>query len=151
MTVLLFALGLFGLSWLVHLAWWRLRLPRHHTKALLQVFAGVPAAAVAALAATDRLDLLSAAGWASAALFHTGSTLCYLITYAGVEETSPSLVIIRALERAGTLGATREELQPCITNEQFITPRLSSLIRDGFVDLQDDTYRLTDRGRSVRR
>ena len=149
MTVLFFALGLFALAWLVHVAWWRLCLPPHHTKALLFVLAGVPLAAAGILAATSRLGLLNPADWAAVALFYAGASLCYLITYAGVEETSPSLVIIRALERAGAGGATRADLQPCITNEQFITPRLESLVRDGFVALEAGTYRLTKRGRSA--
>ncbi len=149
MIVLLLALGTFGLSWLVHFAWWRMRLPRHHTKALMMVFAGVPAAVVAVMGVSGRLEMLTPGQWASLGLFHAGATLCYLITYAGVEETSPSLVIIRALERAGERGATRAELQPCITNEQFINPRLDSLTRDGFVSLEDGSYRLTERGRSA--
>lgn len=149
MTVLLFALGLFGLSWLVHFAWWRLQLPRHHTKALVLVFALTPLAIVAGLILLGRANLFTLAEWASLGLFHAGASLCYLITYAGVEETSPSLVIIRALERAGNRGATRADLQPCITNEQFITPRLDSLTRDGFVQLESGAYRLTDRGRSA--
>jgi hypothetical protein len=151
MTVLLSALGLFGLSWLLHFAWWRLRLPTHHTKALVVVFAGTPVAAAAALALSDNHAVFTSADWASLALFHMGASLCYLITYAGVEETSPSLVIIRALERAGKRGATRDDLQPCITDEQFITPRLDSLTRDGFVLLDHGSYRLTERGRSAAR
>jgi len=149
MTVLLFALGLFGLSWLVHFAWWRMHLPRHHTKALMIVYAGTPAAVVVVLLFAGNLGVFTPAEWASLSLFHAGATLCYLITYAGVEETSPSLVIIRALERAGERGATRADLQPCITNEQFISPRLDSLTRDGFVTLVDGSCRLTERGRSA--
>lgn len=151
MTTLLLALGLFGLAWLVHLVWWRIRLPRHHTKALVLLFAAVPVAVVAILTATNRIGLLPAAGWVSVGLFHAGSSLCYFITYAGVEETSPSLVIIRAVEQAGSSGASRRDLQPCITNELFIAPRLDSLQRDGFVTLERGLYRLTDRGRSAAR
>jgi hypothetical protein len=151
MTALLLALGLFSIAWVIHLVWWRICLPRHHTTALVLLFTTVPVAVGALLATTDRLGILTPSAWASVALFHTGSSLCYFITYAGVEETSPSLVIIRALERAGQAGATRGDLAPFISNESFITPRLNSLQRDGFVTLQTGCYHLTKRGRSAAR
>jgi hypothetical protein len=67
------------------------------------------------------------------ALFYLGAAGCYLITYAGIEETSPSLVIIRALERAGAKGCTKDELARLITDERFVQPRFQALKRDGLV------------------
>lgn len=146
MTVLLIALGVFGLSWLVHLAWWRCALPARQTRALITVFAGGPGVAVLALALLDQLPALSPPSWAALALFHGGATLCYLITYAGIEETSPSLVIIRTLEEAGERGATREELHARLAAARFLPPRIDALVRDGLITRADGMLRLTPRG-----
>ena len=151
MFIFLLSLGLFSCAWLMHLAWWRVHLPRHHTKALLLIFATVPVLGAALLLLTGWTGHLTLANWISAVLFYSSATLCYLITYAGVEETSPSLVLIRALEQAGAGGASRQELQTLITNERFILPRLGTLQGDGFVILDSGIYRLTERGRSAAR
>lgn len=150
MAAFAFALSLFLLALAVHVIWWRCRLPRHHTAALLLVFAGPPLLAGALWLGGSRFGL----GWADLpgiALFYAAACGCYLITYAGVEETSPSLVIIRALEQAGDRGCSREELGPCITDERFIAPRLAALQRDGLVVAAGDGARLTPAGRRLAR
>lgn len=145
MAAFAFALTLFLLALALHVAWWRCRLPRHHTAALLAVFALPPLPAGALWFAGCRFGL----GWPDLpgiALFYTAAAVCYLITYAGVEETSPTLVIIRTLEQAGERGCYRAELDPCITDERFITPRLAALRRDGLVTPTSDGARLTPAG-----
>lgn len=145
MAALALALGLFLIALGIHVIWWRWQLPRHHTAALLVAFAVPPLLAGLLWLAGARFGL----GWtdlAGIALFHAAATGCYLITYAGVEETSPSLVIIRALEQAGARGCSRAELQPCITDERFIAPRLAALQRDGLVTAAGAGARLTPAG-----
>lgn len=146
MAAFTFALFLFLLALAIHIVWWRCRLPRHHTAALLLVFAMPPVLATSVwLGGVCRFGLT----WADLpgiALFYAAATGCYLITYAGVEETSPSLVIIRALEQAGSKGCTREELSSCITEERFIFPRLVALRRDGLVVAASEGAKLTPSG-----
>lgn len=151
--MLLFAAGLgyFATAWLVHLVWWRIRLPRHHTGTLLKIFALVPVALSATLWGSTWAGAWTWVEWLALGLFHAGSTGCYLITYAGVEATSPSLVIIRALAAAAPRGMTVSELQPLIRDEEFILPRLYALERDHFVESEDSVIRLTARGRSAAR
>jgi hypothetical protein len=149
MAALLIALGLFAGSWGTHLVWWRLSPPQRPFRVLVAVFIGNPVVLVAALGALGRTDMMDAAEWASVGFFHLGATLCYLITYAGIEETSPSLAIVRKVESAGAAGATLEELGSVVTNERFIDPRLASLERDGFVTVQEGNFRLTAKGRSA--
>jgi len=138
-------------AWVVHLIGWRLRRPRHHTAALLLIFLVVPAAAI---------GLVLAAGWSlripptdlpGMALFYLGAVGCYLIVYAGVEETSPSLVVIRALERAGSAGCRREELAALVDDDSFVRPRIAALQRDGLVALEAAGGRLTPAGRRAAR
>ena len=113
MTLLLTAVGLFLSAFAAHVALWRIRIPRRQTLTLVLVFAAVPLLAWAVarvVGATVAPAALPAIG-----LFYAGAACCYLITYAGVEEASPSLLIIRALESAADKGCSRVELAAIIT------------------------------------
>jgi hypothetical protein len=149
MSAFLIASGFFFLSLTVHVGVWRLRLPKHHTRALLLIFALVPVVGAGVLLMMGRnpgwpgLQLADVPGMA---LFYLGATACYLITYAGVEEVSPSLLIIRALEAAPAKGCTRDELAALITKERFVLPRLRALQRDGLLAPADTGAALTARG-----
>lgn len=151
MAAFLLTLTLFALALGLHFIWWRWRLPRHHTLALLGVFAAVPLGAALLLPAAGLLPALSWLDLPGIALFYGGACGCYLITYAGVEETSPSLVIIRALERAGAAGCSHADLGACVTEERFITPRIVALQRDKMVAPTGQGARLTPAGRRVAR
>jgi hypothetical protein len=151
MAAFLLASALFMLALGLHFIWWRWRLPRHHTLALLGVFAAVPLAVVLICAATGLPPFLTWADLPGIALFYGAACGCYLITYAGVEETSPSLVIIRALERAGPAGCTHADLGACVTEDRFITPRINALQRDGLVSPSGAGARLTPAGLRVAR
>jgi len=149
MAALLTALILFVTALAVHVAWWRIRLPRHHNAALLAVFAAVPTAAALFAWVADLRYGLAWADLPGVLLLYGTATGCYLITYAGVEETSPSLVIIRALEKAGPAGCTAEELGAHLTEDRFITPRIAALQRDRLVEPAGNGARLTPAGRRV--
>lgn len=146
MAAFLYTLTLFVLALTIHVLWWRLRLPRHHTAALLLVFALPPVVAGIGWFFSAPSFGLTPADLPGIGLFYLGAAGCYLITYAGVEETSPSLVIIRTLEKAGSAGCTYEELGTCVTEERFIAPRLAALQRDGLVVAAREGARLTPAG-----
>lgn len=133
MIALAATLALLVLAWTVHLVWWRTSVPRRQTRALMLTFAVVPMA-VATLWVASAIDLpLRLAELPGMALLYATATGCYLITYAGVEETSPSLAVIRRLQAAGEGGCSREELSVVITADNFVQPRLEALRRDGLV------------------
>ena len=146
--VFLSALALFALAWIIHLVWWRLSIPAHPGSALIVVFAGTPLAIGAlgwVVCEVASLDL-SAIG-----LFYVGAVLCYFITYTGIEESSPSLTIARALERAGAKGCNREELLRAFERENFVGRRINVLARDGIVAPTARGHVLTPRGECVAR
>lgn len=146
MAALILALGLFAAAWLAHLAWWRLSLPRHHTLALLIVFAATPFVAGGVWLAIGRPALVPLGAIPGILALYAGATGCYLITYSGVEQTSPSLVIIRALKEAGSNGCSREELARLVTEDVFVKPRLEALRSDGLLAASGAGYALTSRG-----
>lgn len=133
MLNLVVALSLVTLALLIHVAWWRWRLPRHHTRALILAFSLPPCLALGIWLGTGISLGVTLPDLLAIMLFYVAATGCYLITYAGVEATSPSLVIMRTLEKAGPRGCAHAELKPCITEELFITPRLVALQEDGLI------------------
>jgi len=151
MSALLCTLALLVLAWLAHLAWWRVRLPRNHSAALLAVFLLVPAVALALWLAGELPLPVSVADLPGMTALYLGATGCYLITYAGVEHTSPSLVVVRTLKAAGARGCARADLAGLVTEESFVRPRLEALRRDGMVAPAPGGYVLTPRGRRAAR
>lgn len=137
---------MFAVAWAAHAVWWRVKLPRHHTGALILVFTATLLIASVLWAATGR-PLVSLPELPSIALLYLGAAACYLITYSGVEQTSPSLVIVRAIAAAGQNGCPRQDLATLITEEQFVRPRLDALLRDGMVIPVDGGLILTRRGK----
>jgi hypothetical protein len=152
-AALILALGLFATAWLAHLAWWRLSLPRHHTLALLIIFSATPfVAAAASLVLGGGPSLVPAPAIPCVLALYAAATGCYLIAYAGVEQTSPSLVIIRALQAAGSSGCTHDDLGRLVTEDVFLKPRLEALRSDGLLAASGaGGYVLTQRGRRAAR
>ena len=146
MVALLASLALFSAAWLLHLAWWRASPPRRHITALLCLFCAVPPAAALAWLALP-LQVVPAPGEIPATLsLYFGAAACYLILYTGVEQTSPTLVIVRVLERERQNGCTSADLANLITEDLFVRPRLDALVADGLLLRAPDGWSLTPRG-----
>lgn len=147
MSALLSSFALFAFAWLLHLAWWRIRLPGHQMGALLVVFALAPLLAGILWLVAGQPALFMAQDLPGIALFYSGGLGCYLITYTGIEETSPSLAAMQALLDAGTAGCSPDELSAVVTDENFVMPRLEALRRDGMLKASQGGSVLTSRGK----
>lgn len=154
MAVLLWSYATVTLAFLLHLIWWRIRIPKYQTRTLLFVFFGVLAAALMGLALAARLLRPTAAPlpagiseYVQIALFVIAFTLAYVITYSALEADSPSLVMIRAVAHAGAAGLRQAEFHAWLSDDRLVTPRIQDLIRDHLVILDGDRYRLTAKGR----
>lgn len=145
MSPLLASLGLFAVAWLVHLAWWRTKPPRRQSAALVSLFLAVPVFAALGAALLGGIGL-SAAEIPAVIALYAGAALSYLIIYTGVEQTSPSLMIVRTLACAQDRGCAIEELAQVMTDEILVGPRLHALALDGIVAPSDDGWVLTRRG-----
>jgi hypothetical protein len=150
MAALLTPLALLGIAWLVHAAWWRLRLPRRPLAALLTLFAIVPFGAAFAWLVLP-FQFLAAAEIPGALALYSGAAACYLVVYTGVEQSSPTLVIVRALEGAIAEGCSSEDLAKLITDDLFVRPRLEALALDGLLASTASGWVLTPRGRRAAR
>jgi hypothetical protein len=152
MPALLVTLGLSLAAFGVHVMVWRIRVPARQTRALGLIFllvASVAAALWIVARSGGHRGPLSAAALPQVGLGYAAIACCYLIVYAGVEEFSPSLVIIRALKASAGRGCTRGELADFITAERFIAPRLAALVRDGLIEGPPSGRRLTRKGRRM--
>lgn len=150
MTTLLLSLSLFGSALLAHLLLWRIWSPRPATGVLLGLFAVVGIAGL--VAAIWPLGLVSGL-WqlVQAGLFHGASSLAYTVVYTGIEETSPSLAVVRAVHRAGARGCTLEHLKRVVHQGNFLNRRLELLRTGGLVVDVVGHWRLTDKGARVAR
>jgi hypothetical protein len=151
MSALLSSLALVAFAWVLHVLWWRISLPRHQMGALLGVFALAPVLAGVLWLVIGRPAFVLPQDLPGVAMFYAGALGCYLIAYTGVEETSPSLAAMQALQDAGPAGCSPEELSSVITDSNFVKPRIDALKRDGMLAAAEGGFVLTPRGRKAAR
>lgn len=153
MRVLLYGLFLFFLSFTLQLIIWKVHLPKRQTKALLLVFFSTMLGGLiciylfsnyTAILRTFSLDFIYE--YFHIALFFISLTLAYMITYSAIEADSPSLVMIRAVARAGAEGLDKREFEKTMNNELLIVPRVRDLVTDKMAYMEGDKYRLTLKG-----
>ena len=145
MATFLLSLSLWGAAFLAHLVLWRIWLPRPATNVLLGLFFGT--LAVGLLVAAWPLGLISSP-WQmlQVSLFHTAFSLAYIIVYTGIEETSPTLAVVRAVQLAGAQGCSREDLEKVVNDADFLEPRLETLQASGLIVEEAENCRLTNKG-----
>jgi hypothetical protein len=148
--VVCFSVALFSATFLVHMAWWRLRRPRHQTVALLYLFFGALAAAVAASLLLPETQGYAPTGfweWLHVGLFQVSMALAYIVVYSGLAEDSPSLAIISCVVRAGGQGRTREELLEIFLGDDLLHSRLEAMVAAGSITTTGTAFTLTPKGR----
>src|SRR3990172_1725927 len=145
MKVLFWGSAVFALSFVLHFALWRVRLPKRQTRALLIIFFGSLAAFFAFFRGYASLGLYECV---SVGLFVVSLTLAYIITYSAMEVDSPSLVMVNAIAGAGAEGLPKARFDEMMTDDVLVIPRIKDLLRDGHVYLDEGRYRLTPKGGS---
>lgn len=152
MSVLVWSICLFMLAFGVHLLVWKVSLPKRQTKVLLQIFFGTwiiavlwawfnPTFTLFGLTVPSHIE-----NYLHMAIFHTAFTLAYIITYSALEADSPTLVMIRAIEKAGAAGLEKEKLEEALNDDILVKPRVQDLLRDQMVYLDQERYMLTPKG-----
>jgi len=71
---------------------------------------------------------------------------CYMIVFTGLEETSPSLAIIKALKQSGSSGCSLSILKQALGGETVFDSRLKSLAIIGLIKIQDEKIEKTEKG-----
>lgn len=138
---------------MVHLAVWKIKLPRRQTKILLYIlFGGLTAALVFSILnpSFSLLGILVPHGPAellSTALYVTAFTLAYMITYSAIEADSPTLVMIKTIADAGEAGIRKEDFFKALNDDVLLEPRLRDLRTDHMAVFNNGIYSLTGKGR----
>ncbi len=151
MRVAYLAFSLFSAAFIVHLIWWRIRIPRRQTATLLTIFLGVLAAGIAAMQVLFRyegLALFSFWPCVHVAIFHVAMTLAYAVSYSAVEERSPSMTILTQVADSRERGRTHDELDRNVRGAVTVEGRLAAMIRDQMVSEEQGLLRLTGKGRA---
>jgi hypothetical protein len=124
--------SLFVVAFLIHLLWWRIRLPYRQLQVLFKWFMlFFPIG----LGGANALGLWSS-GWlvspatAVVALLYFSLTITYVITYSALEADSPTLSLMRWVAQRPD-GASEAELESFMASRPFIQARLKALDVDG--------------------
>lgn len=142
MLILLNSAGLFAAALIVHLLVWKIRLPNHHIRALLFLFATVfllwlPLALPFPIPVLTLLHI---------AFFYSTMALCYIITYSAIEADSPTLSLIRFVAERGHEGRTAEEVSHFLARRPFVKARLIALQNAGLVREERGRYFIAGKG-----
>jgi hypothetical protein len=152
LLLLALALALAGL--LAHAALCRIRPSKEPTREILACFAGALALGlVAGSVAPGIRATLRDGPFAILTLtsFQLLACLCYRILYAGIEASSPTLAIVRRLQRGGAGGCSADDLEHVISDVDFLLPRLDALCADGLILEAEGRMSLTKRGQHLAR
>ena len=128
-------------AWLLHLALWRVRLPKAQLKALLAIFLLVWLAVVIALWVSETA-LSDVLGFLYFSLLYWAASLCYVITYSAMEGDSPTLSLTRHLHRKGLQGVSHEEIEEFFRQRPFVGARVKALVTDNIFIEEGGGYRL---------
>jgi hypothetical protein len=153
MRVFLIATALAATSFLAHWVWWRIRIPKRQTAALLATFSLVLVVGLTAVVGPTgiaprswRLD--NAWEVSHVAAFHVAAMLAYVVAYSAIEERSPSMTILSRVATSGPAGAVRDELEMLLKTVSPVEIRIAAMIRDGMIDDDNDHLVLTAKGRA---
>jgi hypothetical protein len=136
MSVFVAIVLLLGALFAVHLAWWRVALPRRQRAVLLVLFLGgglVFAPLVAWLVGSLGFAPLSWVEWLNVALAVVAFALAYVVTYSALEADSPTLSLVRHIAAAGRGGLAEVELGEFMVSRPFVGARLTALVDEGMV------------------
>jgi hypothetical protein len=150
MSTAILAIGVFATAFLVHLAWWRIALPRRQTAALLAVFFGVLVVWLGVSHFFPGRWFTAADRWQAihVAIFHTACALAYIVAYSALEHRSPSMTLLVAVADSGGAGCTPEQLRSLLAGASPVEVRLNAMVHEGMVTLDGDGYRLAQKGRA---
>ncbi|MEI6492355.1 MAG: hypothetical protein WCO94_07380 [Verrucomicrobiota bacterium] len=141
MRILLTSIFLLAGAWTLHLIIWRIHLPKRHIKALLIGF-GIVLAGWLGLAVARSIPVLELF---QVAMLYGSLALTYIITYTAIESDSPTLRLVRDLQKAGRAGLSVEDLERFVAARPFVKARLEALIYSGLVSEKGNRYRVCGR------
>jgi hypothetical protein len=149
--VFFIAVSIAAIGFWIHWIWWRIRIPKRQTAALLATFSLVLAAGL--IATTGATAIAPPAwrltsGWEVLHVtgFNVAAMLAYVVAYSAIEERSPSMTILSRVAATGADGASHDELEALLKRASPVNVRLNAMLRDGMVRADGGRFALTAKG-----
>jgi hypothetical protein len=136
MSVFFSSMALFVIALVVHVILWKVRLPKHHTQALLVIFFSILLLGLS-LGICKCFSLLEIL---HASLLYASLSLCYVITYSAIEVDSPTLSLMRFVAENPLQGRTLSEIESFFAKRPFIRARISALLHSSLVREENGRY-----------
>ena len=129
--------GLFIGAFLLHLIWWRIRLPRRQLSSLLKGFSLFFPLGLGLLSMCGLWprSLLTSPATAVVALLYFSLTITYVITYTALEGDSPTLSLMRWIAKHPQ-GVNDDALAAFIASRPFIEARLKAMELDHLTEIR---------------
>ena len=140
MSVLFYGILTFCLAMLIHLAAWRLCLPKKNRAFVLaNVFFWT--------LVLGAMILRGIPGYLDYIVLYCCLAAAYIVSYPAIEADSPSLVIVRGIAGAGRSGLDKSEIYKAMSDEILVVARIEDLLADDLIRMDSGKYLLTAKGR----
>ncbi len=142
MKILFLSLEIFSLAFVIHLVIWKVRMPKRHIKAILEIFFSVFFISFIFL---SRLSL-QGYEYIHIGLLYICVTLFYCAIYSGIESDSPSMSMLLAISKAGNKGVKKEDFLNNWPDDLLIRSRINDLILAKMAYVDNGKYHITKKG-----
>ncbi len=131
---------LFVVAFVIHVAWWRIRLPKRQLSCLCRFLLGFLPFGLVVAEVFDWMPF-PLVSWETGriCLYYVALTFTYIITYTALEGDSPTLSLMRlAGKRPG--GLSVPDIVRVVCARPFVQARWDVLIKDGLVQEKNGRY-----------
>jgi hypothetical protein len=147
MAVFISGLALLAIALVIHVIWWRLKVPRRQPFMLAMLLLSVAVCGFAAIYAADLVaGELPLPRFLLAFLLYGSGGVVYLILFSAMEADSPSLTLIRLISEAGPRGIHRDDLLRVVERHSYIKVRIDMMVADGMAVETPRGLRLASQG-----
>ncbi len=147
MAVLLSASGLFVVALILHIAWWRVRVPRQQSAVLIGLFLATATCGVAAISVGGFFPgELPLPRLLLAILLFGSFGVVYLILFSALESDSPTLTMLGLIAARGSCGIRRDELMWAMKRHSYAQVRIDQMVADGMAIETPSGVRLAAQG-----
>jgi hypothetical protein len=144
MAVLGISLILLLTAFMIHVMWWRVRIPAREVSSLIRVFIATFLSGIVASGIFAELDIISVL---HITIFFWTYSAIYFLTYTGLQGFGPSFIMLRQIEDAGVNGVSISDFAVSITDKEFIERRIDEMIAMGWLTVSADELTITTSGR----
>ena len=156
MKILFWGLTIVFCAFILHLIWWKIKIPQRQTKALLKIFFGTFIFWLFTLqslqVANAQLPPFFLINWPEyfhISLMVVALSLSYISFYTALEVDSPTLVMILKIEETGLEGMDKNLFENILNDDLLVKPRVKDLIRDKMAFWEEDRIKITTKGKRL--